>query len=191
APVLVAMLGGSSMAADVACDNSAFALHLLSGVSGRDDRWGRALTYLWILVPMVLVMTLAAAAVSRDWTHVPASLAISAVLVLAGIGAGAVVGVHLPGKVAEPGASAFAASSSGNLQSMLGMGLVWLLTGMVSLPTLALVIGSLVGPVWLGWIALPVGVGTGLAALTIGVRTGGRRLDHRAPELLATVSTVG
>jgi len=191
APVLVAMLGGSSMAADVAYDNSAFALHLLSGVSGRDDRWGRALTYLWILVPMVLVMTLAAAAVSRDWTHVPASLAISAVLVLAGIGAGAVVGVHLPGKVAEPGASAFAASSSGNLQSMLGMGLVWLLTGMVSLPTLALVIGSLVGPVWLGWIALPVGVGTGLAALTIGVRTGGRRLDHRAPELLATVSTVG
>src|SRR5699024_2313783 len=46
APVLVAMLGGSSMAADVAYDNSAFALHLLSGVSGRDDRWGRALTYL-------------------------------------------------------------------------------------------------------------------------------------------------
>lgn len=189
APILISMMGGSSMVSDTSYDNSAFGLHVLSGVAGRDDRWGRVLTYLWILVPMVLLMTILAAVVSGAWVHVPSALAVSTVVLLAGLGAGAVVGVYLPGKVAEPGASAFAASNSGNLQSMLGLGLVWLLTAAVSLPTIGLVVGSLVGPDWLGWIALPVAVVCGAAALVAGVRIGGKQLDRRGPELLASVST--
>lgn len=190
APVLVAMIGGSSMVSDVAYDNSAFALHLLSGVSGREDRWGRVLTYLWILGPMVLVLSLVAAAVGGTWQQLPSALALSSVVLFGGLGAGAAVGVHLPGKAAEPGASPFSASSSGgSLQTMLGTGLTWGLTIAVSLPTIALVIGSLVGPHWLAWPALLVGLGSGIAALVVGVRLGGRGFDRRGPELLASVST--
>ncbi|MDQ2797585.1 MAG: hypothetical protein M3Y06_10545, partial [Actinomycetota bacterium] len=57
----------------------------------------------------------------------------------------------------------------------------------VSLPTLGLVIASVWVP-WLEWPALAVALASGLLAIRIGIRGGGRRLDTHWPEVLEAVS---
>lgn len=189
APVLIAAVGGLTIVSDTAYDNSAFGAHLLAGLSGRDDRWGRALSYLWILSPMLLIAAVLGAALTGQLDTLPAILGLSVCLLLVGFGAGLAVGAYFPGRVAAPGASPFAGSSGSNLQSMIGAGLVMALTVGASIPTAVLVIVSLLGPSWWGWIALPVGVASGVVALRLGVRIGGDRIDRRGPELLATLTT--
>lgn len=189
APVLIAGVGGISVASDTAYDNSAFGLHLLAGVSGRDDRWGRAMTYLWILTPLVLLAWIVAAVFTGTWDRMPAMLGLSSVLLVGGLGVGLAVGAHFPGRVAAPGTSPFASRSGSNLESLIQTFLVMLLTAAISLPTLVLVVLSYLGPIWWGWIAVPVGLVCGLAALRIGLRIGGERIDRAGPELLATLTT--
>lgn len=188
APVLVALIGGSSIVSDLAYDNSAFGLHVLSGVSGRDDRRGRVTAYLWVVAPTVLIAVVVTTLVTRSWELVPAVLALSTVALLAGLGSGAAVSGFLPGKVKPPGGNAFS-SSGGNLQSFLGLMLTTGATTVVAVPTVALVVGSMFGPSWLAWIAIPVAAGCGAAALVAGIRIGGQLLDRRAPELLAAITS--
>ncbi len=189
APVLIAAVGGLSAASDTAYDNSAFGLHLLAGVSGKDDRWGRAMTYLWILTPLVLVAWLVSAAFTGAWDQTPSMLGLSAALLAGGLGVGLAVGAYLPGRVAAPGTSPFASRSGSNLQSLVQAMLVILLTTAVGLPTVVLVVLAHLGPIWWGWIALPVGLASGVVAMRWGIRIGGKQIDRAGPELLDTLTT--
>src|SRR5699024_880052 len=58
---LIGILLGFSISADVSYDNTAFALHVLTGVSGRADRAGRVAACFTIgIVPLLLAATLPA-----------------------------------------------------------------------------------------------------------------------------------
>jgi len=60
-------------------------------------------------------------------------------------------------------------------------------TILVALPTAALVVASFWYP-WAGWVALPVALACGLLAVWLGITWGGRLIDRRWPEVLASVS---
>lgn len=190
APLAVTMLGGSSIVSDVAYDNNALSLHVLTGTRGADDRLGRLITYLVIMIPLSLLTLGILMAVSDQWQYLPAVGALMIVTLLGGLGAGLWVGVYVPGKAPAPGANALSASSNGSLMAMVGLLASSVGMLLVSLPTAAFIVAGLVTDQnWLTLVALPVAVVSGVLACWAGVRFGGRALDRRWPELLELVSS--
>lgn len=173
-----------------AYDNSAFSLHLLAPLTGRQDRWGRALGVLGVYLPATLVVSAACTALAGFPEQVPANLGVSLGFCLIGTGVGAVASALWAAPVPPPGASPFKRAGGGaGSGAKMGMLLAALVCLALNLPAIILYLVSLVpGLGWLGWVALAVGLGLGLAVLGLGVRLGARRYDARAPELLAQVS---
>lgn len=187
-PAALALLVGTSVAQDLPFDGSALWLHLSAGVPGADDRRGRVLAALTVFGPLLLVLHLVLAAVSGAWSDLPAALGLSAALTLGGMGVGSWVGAvwQWPGPV--PGESPFQRGSSGGLPALASGLAVLTGTALVGLPALVLLFGGVLWRPWLGWLALPVGLLTGLVVLRVGMRMGGRLLDRRWPEVLRAVS---
>ncbi|MCA1169550.1 ABC-2 type transport system permease protein [Kocuria sp. AG109] len=173
-----------------AYDNSAFSLHLLAPLTGRQDRWGRALGVLGVYLPATLVVSAACTVLAGFPEQVPANLGVSLGFCLIGTGVGAVASALWAAPVPPPGASPFKRAGGGaGSGAKMGMLLAALVCLALNLPAIILYLVSLVpGLGWLGWVALAVGIGLGLAVLGLGVRLGARRYDARAPELLAQVS---
>lgn len=111
-PVLGAVVLMSIAQLDAAYDSSALAAHVLTGVSGRDDRAGRALGMVVLFVPMLLVACVLTTAVSGRWDLLPAS--VGATLGTGGlvIGVGSAISPWLPGQTPAPEASPFGSGSS-------------------------------------------------------------------------------
>ena len=65
-PVLAVLLA-LSIYTDVSYDNTAFALHVSSGVAGRDDRLGRVLALAAFAVPVTLIVGVACVGVAGRW----------------------------------------------------------------------------------------------------------------------------
>ena len=62
----------------------------------------------------------------------------------------------------------------------------------LGLPEIALAVVAVgTGSVGLGMVALVVGIALGSWLLVVGIRRGGRTLDRRAPDLLATMVSFG
>jgi ABC-2 type transport system permease protein len=91
--------------------------------------------------------------------------------------------------VAAPGDSPFKSRPGNNLATMLTQFAGFGGLGLLVLPELVLVIVALATrqPL-LAWIALPVGLLLGAVVLVLGIRTGGRVYDRRAPELLLALT---
>jgi ABC-2 type transport system permease protein len=187
-PAVLALLIGSGVASDLSLDGSALWLHVSAGVQGADDRRGRVLAALTIFLPLLVVMHLVVAVVAHAWSDLPAALGLSAALVLGGLGVGAWVGALWQWPGAVPGENPFQRGSSGGLPALASAMTVLAGTVVAGLPALVLVLLGVLGHPWIGWLALPVGVLTGLVVLRVGITQGGRRLDRRWPEVLRTVS---
>ncbi|SEP68431.1 transporter [Arthrobacter sp. OV608] len=186
---LTAFILAWSISADVSYDNTAFALHLASGVRGVHDRLGRALACLAFALPVVLAFAIGHAAFAGEWASLPAQLGLSLGILLTGLGLSSVVSARYTVAVPLPGDSPFK-KPPGNVGQTLavqfaGMGILFVLV----LPEAALLIAQLVtGNSLFGWLNLAVGLLLGLALLVTGVRLGGKWLDARGPELLAQVT---
>ena len=187
-PCLLALLVGASAAQDLPFDGSAVWVHISTGVAGIDDRRGRVLAALTVFGPLLLVMHLVTTVVTGAWASLPAALGLTAALVLGGLGVGSWVGAVWQWPAPPPGDNPFSRGGSGGLPALASTGSVLLGTSLAGLPALVLVLlGALWRP-WAGWLALPVGVVTGLLVLRLGLVRGGRLLDRRWPEVLASVS---
>ena len=173
---------------DLAYDHANFATHILVGVSGRDDRAGRALANGVIAVPLAIILPLAACAVFGVWEQAAASLAIVLGATLMSLGITSWLGVYMPGRAPKPGASPFGKGSSGGVQAFLQMGAALLIVGALMLPVIGALIGALWLP-WLAWVALTLATAGGVAVLVAGIRIGGRALDRRAPEVLRDITS--
>lgn len=173
---------------DLAYDHANFATHLITGVSGRDDRAGRALAMGIIAVPAAVILVLGSAAIFGAWQHAVPALALTLSATLITLGIASWLGVYLPGRAPKPGASPFGRGSSGGVQAMLQMLATMTITSILLLPTIGLSIGSLAVS-WLTWLALVVGTGIGVATLIVGIRMGGNALDKRAPEVLQEITS--
>jgi ABC-2 type transport system permease protein len=188
APIAAFILAWS-ISADVSYDNTAFALHLATGVRGAADRLGRALACMTFALPVVLVFSVGYAAFTRDWAALPGHLGFSLGILFSGLGLSSVVSARYTVTVPLPGDSPFK-KPPGNVGQTLAVQFVGMLVLLVLvLPEAALLVAQAVtGSALFGWLNLAVGTVLGLGLFLAGVRLGGKWLDARGPELLAQVT---
>ncbi|BCW19594.1 transporter [Arthrobacter sp. NtRootA9] len=177
-----------SISADVSYDNTAFALHVATGVRGVADRLGRALACCAFALPVVLVFAVGHSALTGDWSALPGQLGLSLGVLFTGLGLSSVVSARYTVAVPLPGDSPFK-KPPGNVGQTLAVQFGGLLVLFILvLPQAALLVAGLVtGDPLFGWINLAGGTALGLALFVLGVRLGGKWLDARGPELLAQV----
>ncbi|MBK0418104.1 hypothetical protein JD276_03545 [Leucobacter sp. CSA1] len=187
-PSINALLICTIVQMDVAYDNDAVALHILTGVRGTADRVGRLLGIGILAIPLTVILCVLACLLVGSWALLPASLGAALGLSLAAAGAASAVGAYLPGRAPAPGANPFGRGSSGGVQSLLAMIVVMPITLVVGGPALGFAIASFWTPS-LGWVSLACGLLLGGAATWAGAVIGGRALDRRWPRVLADVSS--
>ena len=186
---LTAFLLAWSISTDVSYDNTAFALHLSTGVRGVHDRLGRAVACLVFALPAVLALSLLPFLFGADVQLLPGVLGLSLGVLLSGMGLSSVVSARYTVAVPLPGDSPFKKPPGNVAQTMAvqfgGMGVLFLLV----LPETALLAAQFItGSAVPGWINLALGPVLGLALFAAGVRLGGKWLDARGPELLAQLT---
>lgn len=182
----VALLLGLSIFTDVSYDNTAYALHLQTGVSGRADRLGRVIALASFSLPLVVALTVASVAITQTWHLLPALLGLGLGALLSGFGLSSVISGRFAFEVPAPGDNPFKAKPGGGITLTLSMLGTWGGLTILCLPELVLaIIGIVTGIALYGWLALAVGIVLGCTFLTVGVRVGGRVLDRHGPELLA------
>jgi ABC-2 type transport system permease protein len=187
-PAINALLAGTIVQMSIAYDNDAIALHILSGVRGTADRFGRLLAFGVVAVPLTVVLCVASCVLAGRIDLLPASLGAALGLGAVSAGAGAFAGSFLPGRAPAPEASPFGRGSSGGVQSLIAMAVMSPITLILGAPALGFAIAALSAPT-LGWASLACGIVLGAAALWGGGVLGGRILDRRWPEVLAEVSS--
>ncbi|MCC3296900.1 transporter [Arthrobacter caoxuetaonis] len=186
---LVAFLLAFGISADISYDNTAFALHISTGVSGTADRAGRAVACAVFALPATLAAAVLPPVLVGRPEDIPALLGLSVGLLLSGLGLSSVFSARYTYNVPLPGENAFKTPPGSTGRTML-VQFIWMAVQFViALPLLAPAVAYLfgAGPLW-GWVALVVGVLYGAAAMIMGIRIGGRWLDRRAPEVLLAVS---
>jgi ABC-2 type transport system permease protein len=183
---IVALLLALSIYTDVSYDNTAFALHLSTGVSGRADRIGRIVALAVFAVPVSVLLTVAAAWFTDAWAELPGLLAIVFGALLSGFALSSVASGRFVFPVPAPGESPFKARPGGGFMLTLSTFATWGILVVLILPELVLsIIGFVTGDAIYGWISLAVSLVLGGGLLVLGVRWGGAMLDQRGPDLLA------
>ncbi len=186
-PVALAWGIGVATCQDTSYDGSAFWMHVTSGITGAEDRAGRALSQLVWGAPLTLAAIVGLAALTGAWAQLPAVLGLSVSALLSGLGVAAWVSATWQGPVAPPGANPFSAGSGSSAASFVAVMVASLLILVATAPVIVLAALTL-WQGWLGWVALVVGTVLGLVVLRFGVRSGGRHLDDRWPEVLQETS---
>lgn len=183
---VIAVLLSMSIYTDVSYDNTAFALHLQTGVRGRADRIGRVVALAVFAVPVSLLLVVASVWVSATWALLPGLLGITVGVLLSGLAVSSVISGRFTFAVPAPGDSPFKARPGGGMSLMLSTFGSWTILGILVLPEFILaLVGWGLGEPLLGWLSLLVGLVLGAVLLVVGIRVGGRILDRRGPELLA------
>ncbi|WP_166846147.1 hypothetical protein [Isoptericola sp. BMS4] len=185
---LVAWVLGFGISNDVGYDNTAFALHVATGVPGRADRWGRALPVLVAGLPLVAAFALVGCGVADRWDALPAMLGVSLGTLATSVGISSAVSARLVYPVPKPGESPFKTPQGATVATMAAQFAAMGIDLALSVPVLALALPAILLPApALGWAALAVGCAVGGVVLVLGVRWGARVLDRRRPELLQQV----
>ncbi|MBD5787004.1 hypothetical protein IF650_12525 [Cellulosimicrobium terreum] len=185
---ITAWILGFAISADVAYDHTAFALHVSTGVSGRADRWGRAIPVLAGGIPLVVLFAVVSAAVAARWDALPAVLGLSVGTLLVSLGVSSVSSARLLYPVPKPGDSPFKQPQGAAMATLVAQTAAMGVTLALTLPFLVSgVLAILLPQAVLGWVTLVLGPALGVVVLVLGVRWGSRTFDRRAPELLQRV----
>ena len=182
--IFVGVLAAVALANQFGFDGTAYAANVIAGVPGRVELRARVTAYALYTAPLLLLITVLLAVFLGE----PGWIGVMAGNVFGAYGAGVTINlfVSVLGAYALPETSnPFAMNSGGgtaksalSLLSMIG-------SAVVSIPLM--VATALLGEVWL-WIALPVGLAYGIAAVLLGTYIAGDVLDRRMPELLVAVT---
>jgi len=183
---IIAILLAMSIYTDISYDNTAFALHLQTGVRGRDDRLGRVAALASFAVPISILIVVVSVWVADAWVQLPGLLGITVGALLSGFAVSSVVSARITFTVAAPGESPFTSRPGGGITLMVSTFVTWSVVSLLVLPESALAILSFAtgSAVW-GWMSVLVALALGGVLLVAGVRLGGVILDRRGPELLA------
>ncbi len=183
---LVALLLGLSIYTDVSYDNTAFALHLQKGASGRADRIGRVVALAVFAVPVTILLAIGSIWYLGSWSALPGVLGLSLGALASAFGLSSVTSARWAFPVPAPGDNPFRARPGGGFSLVLTTWGTWGALAVLASPELVLAaVGAATGSALLEWLALAVGLLLGCALLVVGVRWGGAILDRRGPELLA------
>ncbi|MGV8967065.1 MAG: hypothetical protein ACOH2F_12380 [Cellulomonas sp.] len=183
---------GWTISADIAYDSTAFWTHVAAPIDGRADRAGRVVAAVVVGVPAMLVLVGASVAVTGRVAALPGLVGVSTALLLTALGWASVVSARVVYQVPRPGENPFGAHQGTSMVAAVSQLIGWAVILGVSLPVIVLAAFAVTrGSVVLGLITLVLGIGQGLGALAIGIRSGGRRLDGHAPELLERMVSFG
>jgi ABC-2 type transport system permease protein len=177
-----------TLAADISYDGTAFATHLIDGVSGRDDRVGRLAALAVFAVPITLILAVGGVAVANQWQHLPTLLGLSIGSLLTGFGVVSVSSARYVMPVPQAGDNPFKAAPGATFTTGLQMFVVWGIVLALLIPTGVLAVISFFSDSSVfGWGALACGVVLGVVVLVAGVRVGGSLLDRTGPGLLLSL----
>ena len=183
---VVAFLLSLAIYTDVSYDNTAFATHLATGVTGRADRTGRVVALASFAVPILLIITVASVWFADAWNALPALLGLVLGLILSGMGLSSVTSARIVMPVPLPGDSPLKAKPGAQASAILSSLLTWAILSALVLPEFVLmIVFALTGEIVWGWVGLVVGVALGGTFTVLGIRIGGRMLDRTGPDLLA------
>lgn len=183
----VGIMFGIATGNDVGYDGSAFTTHLLLGVQGKTDRWGRALAAVAVGLPLVAVASVAGAVLSGHGPLWPASLGAGTAGLFGGIGAAAIGSALLPYPVPEAGSNPFNGTGGGGARAALAQGAVLSVASAFAAPSVGLLIAALCCWPPANWLGLVLSLVTAPLALWAGIEIGGVIMDDRGPEILASV----
>lgn len=188
APIVVVLMA-FSISADVSYDNTAFSLHVLTGLRGIDDRLGRVAACAVFTIPIVLIAAILPAVLMDELSILPAVLGLSIGALGAGWGVSSVASARFTYAVPLPGDNPMKTPPGSGARMALTQLATFGTTLALVLPEIVLHIVYLVtGRELFAWLVLVTGVVLGSVLLLLGLRIGGRWFDSRAPELLqATV----
>jgi ABC-2 type transport system permease protein len=124
-------------------------------------------------------------AVSGQWQHLPAILALSIGPLLTGFGVVSVSSARFVMPVPQAGDNPFKSAPGASFTTGLQLFVVWGIVLALLAPTGVLALaGFLSGASGWGWGSLASALVVGVAALILGVRLGGALLDRTGPSLL-------
>ena len=190
APALAVFMGWA-LHDDLGMDSTALWSHISAGISGAHDRLGRVAGAAVWQAPVMLVVDVLMVVWTGRWEALPAITGACLALYGCALAWSCLASVLLPYETLAPGDSPMRSRTSGTalLAALIQMVAILLLLAVCSPVLGAAVYGVVQGaPVW-GWVALAAGtVWCGLL-LWGGVVVGGRALDRRGPQVLATIRT--
>jgi ABC-2 type transport system permease protein len=182
---IAALFLGWSVHNDVAQDNTAIWLHVVSDTKGAADRLGRLLPVLLVGVPVIVLGSFISARVYDDGSVFLSMTGVSLGVLLTALGLSSVISARFPYPAVQPGDSPFSSPQAAGSRSAVIQSLSLLLTVVLMAPALIFaVMGLLSGGVW-PFAAFVVGLSIGLVVLVAGVAGGGRVFERRSTELLA------
>ncbi|MGO4601544.1 hypothetical protein [Terrabacter sp. 2YAF2] len=184
---LVAFLLGWSEHNAVAYESDAVWLHIVSGMSGRDDRRGRLVPVTVLAAVLVPVYVLVGVAVAARWDLLPAVLGLSVALLGAGHAVSSVMSIGFPYPVPQAGESPFSAPPGAAGITIAAQSMASLGTVVLAGPAILLAWLAWQGSAAADWGAGLVGLVAGVGVAVIGVGAGARLYDRRAPELLSAL----
>ena len=142
-----------------------------------------------VAVPLVLLSIVLWLAGVQRWDALPAVVGVCVGILLGGAGVVSIVSARYTYPTPPPGASPMKTPQGFTILNLVVQFVIMGLMALLALPAGILLIVYLVtgAAVWC-WLALAVGLVEGFVVLWIGVRSGGKWLDARGPELLQEVA---
>jgi ABC-2 type transport system permease protein len=182
---LVCLFLGWTIHNDIAYDNTAIWLHLVSGTRGIADRVGRMFPPIVIGIPVVAVGSVITTAVFGDWAILPAVAGLSGAILIIGLGLSSLASALFPYPATKPGDSAFSQPQTSGASAVAVQSISFFAIVLLASPIIVfLVLGITVAPVWLA-IAPIAAVVIGFGSLFGGLMLGAHAFDKRGPELMA------
>ncbi|MFQ4147336.1 transporter [Arthrobacter sp. LAPM80] len=186
---LAAFLVVWSISSDISYDNTAFALHIATGVDGSADRTGRALAAGMLGLALGLLYAVVGGILVGDMVQLLATVGLVLGVVGSGLGLSSVFSAHFTMNAPLPGESPLKTRPGNGLASAAVQLAGFAGLGVLALPELILAIVAVAtGQMLLAWLALVAGSVLGAVFLSVGIRRGARTYNERAPELLLAVS---
>jgi len=190
APALAVFMGWA-IHDDLGLDSTALWSHISAGIRGAHDRLGRVVGAAAWQVPALLVVDLLMVAWTGRWEALPAVTGACLALYGCALAWSCLASVLLPYETLAPGDSPMRSRTSGTafLAALIQMVAILLLLAVCS-PVLGVAVYGVVqaAPLW-EWVALVAGIVWCSLLLWGGVVLGGRMLDRRGPQVLATIRT--
>ncbi len=189
AGAFAAFLIAWSISSDISYDNTAFALHLATGVSGKADRTGRVLAAAVLAVPLGLLFAIVGSIVSGDWAGFAPAVGLMIGATGAGLGLASVLSSRFTMNAPLPGESPMKSRPGNNFSTVLVQLAGFAGAGLLAAPVAVLIIvGFFTHQPMFAWLALVAGLVLGTLYVWLGIRLGGAQYDRRGPELLQSVS---
>ncbi|MDR0488072.1 MAG: hypothetical protein LBG99_01485 [Propionibacteriaceae bacterium] len=181
----MALMAGYSLSADVASDSTAWWTHLATGVKGWQDRLGRVLGQLIWAAPVIILVGIIASLFLFDASRIPSVMGALMALYLCGLGLSSLFSALIIYPVALPGESPLKMKTGMMGLQMLSQFGSLIIAGLLALP---LCIWAIFATGVQAWLVLILGLVWGAILLILGVILGGKIMDSRGPQILASLT---